>query len=99
MGDFNNDGKLDVLTANSSTMSLLLSKGDGTFPAKNRFDFLTTGSPKAISLADLDLDGALDFVTANVGAAGAGSVSPRLNDLLRIGTPAGTGTHSYTIPV
>ncbi|UBF30105.1 FG-GAP-like repeat-containing protein (plasmid) [Kovacikia minuta CCNUW1] len=96
LGDFNNDGKLDVLTANSSTMSLLLGKGDGTFPAKNRFDFLTTGSPKAISLADLDLDGALDFVTANVGAAGAGSVSPRLNDLLRIGTPIGTGTHLYT---
>ncbi|MFN6540466.1 MAG: FG-GAP-like repeat-containing protein [Nostoc sp. EkiNYC01] len=69
VGDFDKDGKLDLVTANKSsqTVSVLLGKGDGTFkPATN---FSTVGfnglSPSSVAVADFNKDGKLDLVTAN----------------------------------
>src|SRR5262245_38397769 len=63
--DFNNDGRLDLATANasSSNVSVLLGNANGTFQSAQTF---TTGEgPKSIAVGDFNGDGALDIATAN----------------------------------
>ncbi|TMH06188.1 MAG: VCBS repeat-containing protein, partial [Betaproteobacteria bacterium] len=77
IGDFNGDGHLDLITANSSsnTVSLLLGRGDGTFqPPTN---FATGVAPQAIAVADFNGDGDLDFAVTN---SSSNSVSIHLGD-------------------
>ncbi|MCX7309149.1 MAG: FG-GAP-like repeat-containing protein [Afipia sp.] len=64
-GDFNGDGKLDVLVANSgsNTVSFLAGNGDGTYAPKQ--DITVGGTPVAISTGDINHYGKLDFVVAN----------------------------------
>jgi hypothetical protein len=68
VADFNNDGKLDVATANSesNTVSVLLGNGTGGFAAKS--DFATGAGPNSITVADFDKDGDRDLATANADA-------------------------------
>ena len=68
VADVNNDGRLDVETANyaASTATVLLGNGDGdrTFSAKT--DFSVTGAgPYGLDVLDMNRDGAPDGVTAN----------------------------------
>lgn len=66
-GDFNQDGIVDLVTANfgSDTVSLLLGTGAGTLQTPQTF---RVGSqPNAIAAADFNKDGRLDLVTANSG--------------------------------
>ncbi len=64
-GDFNGDGKKDIVAANynSNTISVLLANGDGTYqPAVN----YTVGSnPKAVVIGDFNGDGKPDLAVAN----------------------------------
>jgi FG-GAP-like repeat len=78
VGDFNTDGKLDlIVTAPSSdgkTVNLLLGKGDGTFQTPMPY---TVGmGPVGVAAADLNSDGLLDVVVAN---QFSGDVSVLLN--------------------
>ena len=63
-GDFNGDGKLDLVVANNvSTVSVFLGNGDGTFqPAVN---YAAGSSPKAVAVGDFNGDGKLDLAVAN----------------------------------
>jgi hypothetical protein len=63
--DFNDDGHLDLATANhgSNDVSVLLGNGDGTFQSARIF--ATTGSPVWIEAGDFNGDGKLDLVTGN----------------------------------
>src|SRR2546426_619926 len=65
VGDFNGDGKRDLAVANynSSTVSVLLGDGNGTFqPAVT----LAVGAnPLAVAVGDFNRDGKLDLVVAN----------------------------------
>ncbi len=61
-GDVNNDGKVDLATANnnSADMSVLLGRGDGTFGPSTDFD--AGGLPTSLAGGDFNADGKLDFV-------------------------------------
>jgi hypothetical protein len=65
VGDFNGDGKQDLVVANdaSNTLSVLLGNGDGTFQAK--VDYPTGNTPWPVASGDFNGDGKLDLVVAN----------------------------------
>lgn len=73
VGDFNEDGKLDVVMVNYSgggagSVSVFLGNGDGTFQAKT--DYATGNGPDSVVVADLNGDGHLDLAVADdTGAA------------------------------
>ena len=64
-GDFNNDGKLDWVSANdgSANISIRLGAGDGTFGAVSHFS--VGGPAAAIAVGDFNEDNNLDIVTAD----------------------------------
>src|SRR5439155_1345431 len=65
VGDFNGDGASDLAVADidSDKVSVLLSRGDGTFqPAAN---YAVGMAPVSVAVADFDGDAKLDLVVAN----------------------------------
>jgi hypothetical protein len=64
VGDFNNDGNVDIAVTDYSanTVSILLGKGDGTFHAAVAIS--VSGGPEEIAAADFNNDGNLDLVIA-----------------------------------
>jgi len=74
--DFNQDGNLDLVAANSTagTVSVLFGKGDGTFGPKT--DYTVQTGPAAVLAADFNNDGWPDIAVAN---ANSGTVSILLN--------------------
>lgn len=66
VGDFNKDGKLDVIVGLSgvnaaASVAVLLGNGDGTLQSETLFE--TADSPSFVSVADINGDGNLDWVT------------------------------------
>jgi hypothetical protein len=77
-GDFNGDGKLDLVTANryGNSISVLLGNGDGTFqPAVS---YAAGDVPESVAVGDLNGDGKLDVVVAD-------NISGRISVLIGIG--------------
>jgi hypothetical protein len=79
-GDFNNDGRADVVVSNAETgnVSVLLGKGDGTFqpPAL----FAAWPWPAGSAVGDFNHDGSLDVAVALPYYRGGGGVVVLLND-------------------
>ena len=70
VGDFNNDGKQDLATANtaSNNVSVLLGDGTGNFTATATSPG-TGSSPNSIAVGDFNGDGKQDLATANPATA------------------------------
>lgn len=68
VGDFNEDGRLDIATANSDSddVSVLLGNGNGTF--QSGYSFGVGKNPMFLATGDLNLDGKLDLAVAETGA-------------------------------
>ncbi len=68
VGDFNEDGHLDIATANSDSddVSVLLGNGNGTF--RSGYSFGVGKSPMFLTTGDLNLDGKSDLAVAETGA-------------------------------
>lgn len=74
VADIDNDGDLDVITANGTVNSIsrfLNSGTGGTIGTKA--DYSTGANPVALAVGDINGDGRLDVVTANYGSSGAGN--------------------------
>jgi hypothetical protein len=72
VGDFNNDGQLDIAFTGAdqtfTTIGFLLGNGDGTFQPLEPQNILTAGElPTAIAVGDFNGDGNLDLAVANGG--------------------------------
>jgi hypothetical protein len=66
-GDFNNDGIPDLAVLNddsSGTVGIYLGKGNGTF--QSRVDYSVGQFPFAMAVGDVDGDGNLDLIVANI---------------------------------
>ncbi|MEQ8548418.1 MAG: FG-GAP-like repeat-containing protein [Cyclobacteriaceae bacterium] len=92
MGDFDSDGKPDLVVANrnDNTVSVLrnTSAGAGNVSFDTKVDFTTGVTPNAIAVGDLDGDGKIDLAVGNNGND-ARSVSVLRN------TSTGSGNISY----
>ena len=96
-GDFNGDGRADVVTANAnSTVSVRLSNANGTLQAPQ--SFATGLGPQSVAVGDVNNDGKLDVVTANSGGNlsvlignGNGTLQPASSVVLPPQIPVGTG--------
>ena len=64
-GDFNADGRLDIVVASTrtGTIYVLLGRGDGSFQPANAY--VVAGTPQTVAVADFDSDGNLDIVASN----------------------------------
>jgi FG-GAP-like repeat len=91
-GDFNNDGKLDLVTANftglaNQQVSLLLNTGSGTFTGANFKNFAAATNVLDVAVGDFNKDGNLDAVTCSQSndnfslllGNGAGSLAAPIN--------------------
>ncbi|MCZ2343244.1 MAG: FG-GAP-like repeat-containing protein, partial [Bacteroidales bacterium] len=90
MGDFNEDGHTDLVTANfySDSVGILLGYGDGTF--QNAVTYPSDGSnPSSVSVGDFNGDGYADLVTANVNSSTVGVL---------LGNGNGTFQNAVTYP-
>ncbi|RZK88680.1 MAG: VCBS repeat-containing protein, partial [Hymenobacter sp.] len=78
VGDVNSDGKPDVLTANynSSTASVLLGTGNGTFQPPVIYSTGSGSNAQVIALGDMNGDTRLDLVAANSNSNSVGVLLP-----------------------
>src|SRR5262245_25727626 len=67
VGDFNGDGKPDLVVANGGTanVSVLLGNGDGTFQSGGNVGGLS--GPSSVAVGDFNGDGKRDLAVANSG--------------------------------
>lgn len=67
-GDIDNDGKIDLAVANSSSSSVSIlrnTSSTNTISMATKVDFTTPSFPVSVAIGDLDNDGKIDMVTAN----------------------------------
>ncbi|UAJ72940.1 VCBS repeat-containing protein [Synechocystis sp. PCC 7339] len=100
-GDFNNDGNLDLVTANrnNNSVSVLIGDGSGGFTPTN---FNAGTNPIDVTLGDFDNDGNLDIATAKDSGAGVSILFGNGNGtftapifLITGGTPSSIGAGDF----
>ncbi len=96
-GDFNNDGKLDIVAVNhdSQTVSILLGNGNGTFQSAVNVTGLYNIS--AIAVADFNRDGKLDVVVTTQGGNGVYVLFGNGDGTLTYSNYYATGSGPYSV--
>lgn len=101
LADFNRDGILDVVTANSggggNSVSVLLGQGNGTFGASVAYSVGT--SPFDVAVADFNRDGIADIVSADSGSATVSVLLGQGNGTFATRVSYTVGTTPYAISV
>jgi Ca2+-binding RTX toxin-like protein len=99
VGDFNEDGKLDLATAsaNSNNLSMLLGDGSGNFSTP--INIINSGASLDVTTADLNGDNKLDLVSSN--GESINNISVLLGDGIGnfsapVNFSVGTGNHFIT---
>ncbi|KAJ5987718.1 hypothetical protein N7481_002928 [Penicillium waksmanii] len=85
VGDFNEDGYLDIVAANSGGNSVSFLLGDGLGSFQPQATFVVGPAPQDVAVGDFNRDGYLDIVTTNIGDStvsvlfgdGSGSFQPQ----------------------
>ena len=92
VGDFNGDGKSDLVTADFSgnTASVLLGNGNGTFQAKQSFG--TEAGLSSVAVDDFNGDGKSDLVTADFNGNTASVLLGNGNGTFQAKQSFGTGS-------
>ena len=67
VGDFNNDGRLDIAVANSGTdnIGVLFGNGNGTFSNQTTYSTGSGSEPYFLAIGDFNNDNQLDIAIAN----------------------------------
>jgi gliding motility-associated-like protein len=99
-GDFDGDGKLDLVTSNWSSAGIIsffrnTSTGAGNINFASRLDFPGGFYPISLSVADLDRDGKVDVAVANVG----NSTSSTGNVFIYRNTSSGSGNINFATKI
>ncbi len=91
VGDFNGDGKLDIVTANlhDSAVNVLLGNGDGSFQPS--VEYGTLQRPWSVAIGDFNGDGKLDLAVA------CGNSDGRVSVLLGNGDGSFQASVNYAI--
>lgn len=94
IGDFNGDGKLDLVTANQGSDNVSILLGDGTGSFSFAMNFEVGKNPYAVAVGDFNHDGNVDLATANGGFVP--NSKPRNTVSVLLGD--GTGNFSRSTP-
>ncbi|HVK13021.1 MAG TPA: VCBS repeat-containing protein [Gemmataceae bacterium] len=97
-GDFNRDGRADLVTTQGGTVTVLLGKGTGLFETPRNFA-LTNANGFSLAVADFDGDGKLDAAVTGLRIA---SASTTMNGVVDVFKGDGRGSlavaQSHTLP-
>jgi hypothetical protein len=86
LADMDNDGKLDIVTANltSNTVSVIKNNSTiGNLSFATKVDYATGSAPRSVTVGDIDGDGKRDIAVAN---SGSGTLSILRNTFTTVGT-------------
>ncbi|CAF3577720.1 unnamed protein product [Adineta steineri] len=103
VGDFNNDGQLDVVVANywGFTIGIFLGYGNGTFSTQQIYPTGNLSRPRSVAIGDFNNDSRLDIAVANYGGYNVGVFLGYGNgafaDQISYLAPIGTGPYDIAI--
>src|SRR5205807_496559 len=97
VGDFNSDGKRDLVVANSGStnVSVLLGNGDGTFQAA--LNFSAGPRPYWVASGDFNGDGKPDLAVADSGSTNVSVLLGNGNGTFQAAVNYGTGVHPWSV--
>jgi hypothetical protein len=101
VGDFNNDGRLDIAVANfgADNVGVLLGYGDGTFANQTTYSTGIDSSPNSIAVGDFNNDGRLDIAVAHSQSGNVGILLGHVNGTFFNEITYATGDQSQPVSV
>lgn len=94
--DVNNDGRPDLVVANSGSdeIAVFLNNGNGIFANRVSYALSVGAAPYSVALGDVNGDGKVDIVVANSGAHNAAVLLNTGNGAFASSVPYSTGANS-----